>query len=105
MRFMSSRGSGPAMGFSSQILGGWQLSSIFQIASGTPVRVTQASGLANSRPDFVGGTAVNANWRDNSPFQYLNPAAWAAVPVCSATTAPIRSGTSNPHDVYGPGRW
>jgi len=88
-----------------QILGGWQIASIFRRTSGTALRITQPSGLANSRPDYVGGEVINPNWKDGEPFQYLNPAAWAQVPVYALTNAPVRAGNSNPHDVYGPWRW
>jgi hypothetical protein len=87
------------------VLGGWQISSIFRRTSGTPLRITQTSGLANSRPDYIGGPTINKDWKDSPSFQYLNPAAFALVPTYATTNAPIRAGTSNPHDAYGPWRW
>jgi len=87
----------------SRILGGWQISSIVSIRSGVPFRVTQPSGINNSRPDYVGGNTVLPDWRDT--LLYLNRAAFALVPTYPATTATIRPGTANPSLVLGPGRW
>src|SRR5205814_7339025 len=87
----------------SQILGGWQISSIFATRSGVPLRVTQSSGISQSRPDYVGGETVLSNWRDT--LVYLNKAAFAPVPASPITTATLRPGTANPSLVHGPGRW
>src|SRR2546422_9313887 len=38
-----------------QILGGWQLSGIVSARSGTALLISQPSGIANSRPDYVSG--------------------------------------------------
>jgi hypothetical protein len=87
----------------SQILGGWQISSILSIRSGLPFRITQPSGIANSRPDYVGGSTVHENWGET--LLYLNRAAFALVPTYPLTRATIRPGTSNPSHTYGPGSW
>jgi hypothetical protein len=90
-------------GVVSQILGGWQISSIFSSRTGVPLRITQASGISQSRPDYVGGDTVLPNWQDTLVF--LNKAAFAPVPTSSVTTATLRPGTANPSLVHGPGRW
>src|SRR4030095_5150722 len=38
----------------SQIFGGWQISGILSARTGVPLRVTQPSGIPNSRPDLIG---------------------------------------------------
>jgi hypothetical protein len=86
-----------------QILGGWQLASILSIRSGLPLRVTQPSGISNSRPDFVGGNPVLEGWGETLLF--LNRAAFERVPTYTATTATIRPGNANPSQVHGPHRW
>jgi outer membrane receptor protein involved in Fe transport len=90
-------------GVLSHILGGWQISSIFRAQSGVPLRITQPSGIENSRPDYVGGNTVMPDWGDT--LQYLNRAAFARVPTYAATGATIRPGTANPADARGPGAW
>lgn len=87
----------------SQILGGWQLASIISARSGLPLRVTQPSGIGNSRADFVGGNPVFENWGET--LQYLNRASFALVPAYPATRATIRPGNMNSSHVRGPHRW
>ena len=90
-------------GVVAQILGGWQLASILSIRSGLPLRVTQPSGISNSRPDFVGGNPVLEGWGET--LLYLNPAAFQQVPTYTATRATVRPGNANPSQVHGPHRW
>jgi hypothetical protein len=88
----------------SQILGGWQVSSIVTARSGLPMRVSQASGINNSRADEVPGVnAVLPNWGDT--LQYLNKNAFARVPTYPITGATIRPGTQTARHLHGPGRW
>jgi outer membrane receptor protein involved in Fe transport len=90
-------------GVLSQVLGGWQLSSIVGVRSGVPLRITQPSGISQSRPDYIGGNPVFENWGDT--LLYLNRAAFALVPTYPATNATMRPGTANPSLFHGPGRW
>jgi hypothetical protein len=82
-------------------LGGWQVSSIVSARTGVPLRITQPSGIANSRPDFVGGDPVLPGY--GTTRLYLNKAAFALVPTYPTTGATIRPGTENPSQVRGPG--
>jgi hypothetical protein len=84
------------------VLGGWQLSSVLNFRTGEPLRITQASGIANSRPDYNGGNQVFDNWRDT--LQYLDRNAYTLVPTSAATRATIRPGNQNSSQVRGPGR-
>ena len=56
------------------VLGGWQVSSVLNFRTGEPLRITQASGIANSRPDYNGGNQIFDNWRDT--MQYLDRSAY-----------------------------
>ena len=84
------------------VLGGWQLSSVLNFRSGEPLRITQASGIANSRPDYNGGNQIFDDWRDT--LQYLDRNAYTQVPTSATTRATIRPGNQNSGDVRGPGR-
>ncbi len=84
------------------LLGGWQLSSVLNVRTGEPLRVTQASGIGNSRPDYNGGNQVFDNWSDT--LLYLNRSAYTLVPTSSITRATIRPGNQNASQVQGPGR-
>jgi outer membrane receptor protein involved in Fe transport len=90
-------------GVLSQVLGGWQIASILSIRSGLPLRITQPSGIGNSRPDYVGGEPVLEGWGES--LLYLNRASFAQVPTYAATRATIRPGNANPSQVHGPHRW
>jgi hypothetical protein len=84
------------------VLGGWQLSGVVSIRSGEPLRISQASGIGNSRPDYNGGKQVFDDWRDT--LQYLDPNAYTLVPTYSLTRATVRPGTQNPSQLQAPGR-
>ena len=84
------------------VLGGWQLSSVVNFRTGEPLRVTQASGIGNSRPDYNGGNQVFDDWRDT--LQYLDRSAYTLVPTSPTTRATIRPGNQNSSEVRGPGR-
>jgi outer membrane receptor protein involved in Fe transport len=84
------------------VLGGWQLSSVLNFRSGEPLRITQASGIANSRPDYNGGNQIFDNWHDT--LQYLDRNAYTLVPTSPITRATIRPGNQNSSQVRGPGR-
>src|SRR5262245_44275071 len=84
------------------VLGGWQLSSVVNFRTGEPLRVTQASGIGNSRPDYNGGNQILDNWRDT--LQYLDRSAYTLVPTSATTRATIRPGNQNSSQVRGPGR-
>ncbi|HJT89453.1 MAG TPA: TonB-dependent receptor [Bryobacteraceae bacterium] len=90
-------------GIVKQAFSGWQVSSIITGQTGLPLRITQPSGIANSRPDFAGGDPTLANYRTTRLF--LNKAAFALVPTSPVTGATLRAGTENPSQVFGPGAY
>ena len=74
----------------SQIFGGWQISGILSARTGVPLRVTQPSGIPNSRPDLIGDDPVLDDYRETR--LYLDRSQFALVPVSSITTATLRPG-------------
>jgi hypothetical protein len=91
------------------VAGGWQVSGIITARSGNPLTITQPSGIVNSRPDVVPGVPlVLSNWKDTcnaTGCNYLNPAAFALVPVIAATNATSRPGTYIFGDARSPAEW
>lgn len=88
------------------LLRGWQVSSIIIAETGSPLLITEPSTNSGSRPDFVGSSfadAVLSNYAQT--LQYLNPAAFAKVPVISVSGATARPGTLGRNAIYGPGDW
>ena len=88
-------------GFVKQAFSGWQIAAIISGRTGLPLRITQPSGIANSRPDYIGGDPTLPNY--DVTRKYLNRAVFALVPVSSVTNATLRAGTQNPSQVMGPG--
>ncbi len=83
------------------VVGGWQLAGIVGGANGQWVNIVQPSTYLQSRPDYVGGDPYlyGAN-----KFQFLNPAAFARVPV-NSSNVPIRPGNLGKNALRGPGTW
>lgn len=90
-------------GWMDHLAGGWQISGIVQARSGVPLRVTQPSGISNSRPDLTGSDPVLDNYRDTR--LYLDRTQFAVVPTSPTTRATLRPGTANPGRIRGPGAW
>jgi hypothetical protein len=85
----------------SNVAGGWQISGIVFARSGVPLRVTQPSGISQSRPDLIGSDPVLDNYRDT--LLYLDRSQFALVPTSPVTTATLRAGNANPGLIRGPG--
>src|SRR5262249_1485913 len=80
-------------------------SEILTATSGLPLNVTDsASTYPSSRPDLVSGvTAINSDYRKT--LQYLNPAAFARIPIVAASGAQARPGNL-PRSYFAlPGVW
>jgi len=84
-------------------LGGWQISGIFSARTGPWFSITQPSALDPTRPDATGLPPVLQDYRKT--LQYLNPAAFALVPVSRQSGGPMRAGTLGRNAVRGPGAW
>ena len=89
--------------FVRQVVGSWQATGIFRASTGEPLTVGQGSALQGSRPDYIGGDAVNGAYRSN--LVYLNRSAFAPVPIVAASAATLRPGTSGNGEYRGPGQW
>jgi hypothetical protein len=85
------------------LLRGWQLSGVFTAQTGSPMNLTQPSGLDNSRPDYAGGAPTLGDARET--LQYLNRAAFAQVPLSPVGRLPLRAGNIGRNAIYGPGWW
>jgi hypothetical protein len=80
------------------------LSGLVTAQTGVPLVLAQATALQVQRPDLINpAIAMNGNWR--STLQYLNPAAFAAVPLIAATGAAARPGSAGNGVVRSPGLW
>lgn len=82
--------------------GGWQATGIFRSNSGEPLTISQGSALQGSRPDYIGGNPINSNNRET--LIYLNRAAFAPVPIISASAATARPGTAGNGMLRAPGQ-
>ena len=85
------------------VLGGWQVTGIFQASTGQPLTISQPSSYANSRPDYVGGEPILADSRNT--LQYLNRSAFARLPIIAASGATPRPGNIGAGALRLPGRW
>lgn len=87
------------------LIGGWQLSGIFIAQSGLPFTIgNPGSNYPADRADAVPG--VNPYLTDyQSTLDYLNPSAFAEVPIAYASGASERAGTSKRDGYFYPGMW
>jgi hypothetical protein len=86
------------------VLGGWQVSGIFLARTGTPAQLSQSgTALQVARPDYVGGQVYLNDYR--STLRYLNPAAFALVPLHPVSRAGIRPGNVGNNAIRDPGAW
>jgi hypothetical protein len=85
---------------SRHVLGGWQISSIWNGRTGVPITITQSGG----RPDIVDFQgAVNKTCCSFGNLQYLNPAAFQLVDVSRASGRTVRRGYAGAAPLRGPG--
>lgn len=91
--------------YSRLLIGGWQISGIFTAQSGLPVNILNGnSSYPADRPDVVSG--VNPYFGNyTSTLQYLNPAAFAQVPLSPASGAQIFPGNLQRYGIRAPGMW
>jgi outer membrane receptor protein involved in Fe transport len=84
-------------------IGGWQASGIFTAATGQPLLILQGGARETSRPDYVGGNPITSDYQET--LQYLNTAAFAKIPISSASGRTTRPGNLGSGAVRGPGFW
>lgn len=77
--------SGSSSRFAREVLGGWQVSTIFTGQTGLPINIRQPTAISGSRPDYAGGKPTFDNARET--LQYLNPEAFAEVPETAVGAA------------------
>ncbi len=82
-------------------LGGWQFSGIFLARTGDPVNLSETSARQVSRPDYIGGEVYKQDYRKT--LQYLNRAAFLAVPLGEVSRATIRPGNVGNGAIRNPG--
>lgn len=84
-------------GIANVLLGGWSLNTIFQLQSGMPVTITQATnnnafaGFALQRPNIIAKPKLPSAQR--TPARYFNTAAFATAPqfvIGTASRNPVR---------------
>jgi carboxypeptidase family protein/TonB-dependent receptor-like protein len=88
-----------------QVLGGWQVSGILRVQTGSAFDITQLSpGGPTSRPDILD---IKHMYLDDyrTTKQYLNVAAFAKVPVGAVSRVPVRPGNAAFMVGRGPGMW
>jgi hypothetical protein len=88
------------------LLDGWQLSGVFSAQTGLPVNITNsASSWPGSRPDAAGlpESQVYVSNYQSGLHQYLNPAAFIAIPISSLSGATIRDGNLGHNALRAPG--
>lgn len=84
------------------IAGGWQLSGTVLARTGTPAQLSQTGTIRQvQRPDYVGGQVYLNDYRGT--LRYLNPAAFALVPVNAVSRAAVRPGNVGNNAIREPG--
>lgn len=87
------------------LLGGWQISGIFSANDGLPFNIGNGnSSYPSDRPDIVPGIGpIYGNY--TSTLQFLDPAAFAAPAIVTASGAQERPGDLGRNAYFGPGMW
>ena len=94
--------SGMDHGIGKAVLGGWMISGVLTARTGNPVQLSQAAtGRSVARPDYIGGQVKFDNYRDT--LQYLNPAAFALVPINPTSRISVRGGNVGNNAIREPG--
>jgi hypothetical protein len=91
--------------FGKLLLDGWQVSGVITASTGMPANITDSrSAYPNSRPDLNSSVdSVFGNYTNT--LQYLNPAAFVAVPIIKASGAQAYPGGLGRYALRAPGQW
>ena len=84
------------------VVEGWQAAGTFSVQSGDRIDIVEKSNYDQSRPDYVGGNIYSTS---GDRFQWLDPAAFAAVPVSRTSGVTIRPGNVGKYIAVGPVNW
>ncbi len=86
------------------LVDGWQVSGILTANTGLPINVTDNNSASSTdRPDASGVNPILSNF--SSTLQYLNPAAFIAVPIVAASGEQMRPGDLGRYAISSPGMW
>jgi len=91
---------------SNLLLGGWQVSGVFAAQTGLPANVTNnLSANGTDRPNACGCGVPTylSNFQPAGPHQYLNPAAFIAIPLGKASGEQLTPGNLSFDAVRSPG--
>jgi hypothetical protein len=84
-------------------LGGWQITGVFAANTGLPANITNGSSAYSvDRPDRTAGQHFYLS-NYHSTHNYLNPLAFTAVPLSSASGEQIRPGNLGRNTIRSPG--
>lgn len=83
------------------LLRGWQVNGIITAQSGSPLNLTDPTGLESSRPNYLGGEVYTGTGREN--LQYMNRAVFERVALNPVSRLPVRPGNVGRNAAYGPG--
>jgi hypothetical protein len=87
-----------------RLVGGWQASGVLLARTGNAVQLSQTgTGLNVSRPDYIGGKTILGDY--SKTLKYLNPAAFALVPINAVSRISVRPGNVGNNAIRGPGAW
>ncbi len=89
--------------FARHALNGWQISGIFTAETGTGLDINEHKSSEYTRPDLTGLPVILPNY--TSTLQYLNPAAFAYVPINKTSGSAERPGNLGNQAITGPGLW
>lgn len=83
------------------LLRGWQVNGVITAQSGSPLNLSDPTGLESSRPDYLGGQIYTGTGREN--LQYMNRAVFGNVPLNPVSRLPVRPGNVGRNALYGQG--
>ncbi len=84
------------------VFGGWMVSGVVLARTGIPAQLSQTgTGLNVSRPDYIGGNVKFDDYK--TTLRYLNPAAFALVPISPVSRISVRPGNVGNNALREPG--
>ncbi len=85
-------------------LDGWQISGVLTLQSGLPANITDSASVNSSdRPNAAGGISPYMGGYQSGVHQYLNPAAFVAIPISPLSGEQIAPGNLQRDVIFTPG--